>query len=168
MKNFKLFFLSLILVIIVSTSFSRCKNEPISDLRDQAIGSYKAKMEMFSFTDLEKVLEERNATFTVSRNENDTSAFDITVEGDRIIGTKIVKASKGFSFNIDKQPAQYDDGGKVIIEGYNYIELSGKKYHGVYNSDKNEFRFAIMFDAKEGGSNEDIGEVLISVVGIKK
>ncbi len=169
MKNFKPSFFSLVSVIVVFMSFSRCKADTVSDVRDPIVGSYSGTMEMLALTDLENVLEEHNKRiFSVAKNETDSSAIDIIIEGSIIKAINVTEESSVFYFDIESQSTAYDDGEKVVIEGYDYFKLKVAEYNGIYDSRKNEIKFAIVFDAKEGGSNEDIGEVLICVTGIKK
>ena len=117
------------------------------------------------------VILKGSSSFTIAKNTSNASAIDITLDGEPIKGVKIAEASNGFTFDIESQSANLDaDEEDETIEGENFFELDGTKYHGFYDSSKKELKFAVSveidFDTDDDGNTEEI-DVLIGVEGTK-
>ncbi|MFB6318383.1 hypothetical protein [Saccharicrinis sp. FJH54] len=131
----KISFILLSLILLVTTSCEKDKND---DIRDQAIGNYQATWKFYvldnntlSYLGSDFDLTEN---YLVKKSTTDDSGIDFYVGGDiEFQGNKIELASNGFAFDIPSQ--NYTDStGTYVMNGYDGLDLDGKKYNGVYYS----------------------------------
>lgn len=164
-------FLTIMSVIVLTSACDKEDETPV-DVREQAVGSYNGTMEILALDDYNVEYSEENISFTVAKNSGNSTSIDISVEGDVVKGVKVAEASNGFTFDVENQNIDLDDDGdNETIEGVDFFELGGTKYHGMYDSGKNELSFAmsssIEVDTDDDGLVDTEMEVLIGISGVK-
>ncbi len=177
MKNSKTIIVALF-ALLTFTTFS-CKEDdkddpkPV-DVREQAVGKYKGTWETLLLADFEtEIFDEQNITFKVSKNKDNNASIDITFEGNVIKGVKVAEASNGFSFDIETQTIEDidEDGEKEEVEGEEFFELGGTKYHGMFNSKTKEFMFGLssmLFIDLDGDNVPELTPVFFGITGKKQ
>lgn len=167
--------LSFVLIAMVTFTTTSCSEDDAEtvDVRDQAIGSYEGTLEILSLADLNVEYVEDAISFIVEKNDDNASTINISIDGDIIKGVKVAEASNGFTFDIETQSLNLDDDIEdETIEGEDFFELGGTKYHGLYDSSKKEFSFAMSttfnFDTDDDGITDMEVEALLGISGSKK
>ncbi len=155
MKNFKNV---LLLLSVILVSFSSCKKDEPTDVRDAAIGEYNGTMTIYTLFDDGELVEDEEVfgkpqtinNVTISKDNTNEGSIKIDLDGDVVYGSKIAEADNGFTFDIESQ--QYDE---MTINGYNTAELGTSKYNGLFDSNAKELCIGFetplssMFDADE-------------------
>ena len=144
------FFTTLLMLGFTTVSVTSCtkaeeevKEEPMVDVREQAIGTYKGVFKLVHADDTTVVESTWSEDFGVKKDPNNATAIDFIMDGKPgLKGVKISEASNGFSFDIASQTIEVD-GQTYVVEGVNMIDLGGVKYHGAYHSGDKEIGAAM-------------------------
>ena len=152
-SKFTILMFMIMSVVILSSS---CKKEekveveektPVVDVRVQSYANYNGNMKLYLKSTM-TLLHDSDFVFSVVRNPIDDLSILIVSNSETMFkGSKIAKASNGFTFDIESQSFVVKSGDEVTIVGQNSVELNGTKYHGVYSSSDKKMQTAFTFSS---------------------
>ncbi|MFA6778778.1 MAG: hypothetical protein WCU80_03210 [Paludibacteraceae bacterium] len=157
MKKINLFTLMMMLSVL-SFGFVSCDDDDDDSSLigvDAAVGSYdNVNVGMFLLNAAGN-LEPYTGELEIDKTKADVSKEGNNVrisfeKGGSLLGTKVGKASNGFTFDIESQNL---DG--LTLKGYNAASLGNVKYNGVYLSDSKTFTVGSQVDLADFIKDED-------------